>query len=401
MDDAPIYMDHHATTPVDERVLARMVPYFVDRFGNAASRAHSHGRAARDAVDLARTEVAGLVGAKPEELIFTSGATESDNLAIHGVAKAREADGKHIVTVCTEHKAVLDSCAALERDGWEVTRLDVSDEGLVAPSDVADALTDRTVLLSVMLANNEVGVVQPLAEIGALAQERGVLFHCDAAQGVGYLPFSVEDLQIDLASFSAHKMYGPKGVGALYVRRLVQKRGLVAAQMHGGGHESGLRSGTLNVPGIVGFGAAASIMKDEGRNEAARLASLRDALSQRLLGELEEVRLNGAASPRHPGNLNVSFGYVDGPRLLLELGRVVSVSSGAACSSAVEGPSYVLEAMGVPKAWSAASVRFGLGRQTTEGEVDSVADAVVDTVRRLRERSPLWARRASGKPVDW
>ncbi len=401
MAGAPIYMDHHATTPVDERVLAAMVPYFVDQFGNAASRAHAHGRAARDAVELARNEVASLIGAKPGELIFTSGGTESDNLTIHGVAKAREADGKHIVTVRTEHKAVLDSCAALEREGWEVTRLEVSPEGLVAPEAVADALTDQTVLLSVMLANNEVGVVQPLAEIGALARARGVLFHCDAAQGIGYLPFSVEDLQVDLASLSAHKMYGPKGVGALYVRQLVQTRGMLAAQMHGGGHESGLRSGTLNVPGIVGFGAAATIMQEEGKAEATRLASLRDALSNRLLGELEEVRLNGAASPRHPGNLNLSFGYVDGPRLLLELSGIVSVSSGAACSSAVEGPSYVLEAMGVPKALSAASVRFGLGRHTTQAEVDTVADAVVETVSQLRERSPLWARRSSGKPVDW
>ena len=400
MDDAPIYMDHHATTPVDERVLAQMLPYFVDRFGNAASRAHSHGSAARDAVELARAEVAGLVGARADELIFTSGATESDNLAIRGVAEAREADGKHIVTVRTEHKAVLDSCAALEREGWQVTRLDVDKEGLVSPEAIADALTDQTVLLSVMLSNNEVGVVQRLAEIGGLARERGVLFHCDAAQGLGYVPFAVDDLQIDLASFSAHKMYGPKGVGALYVRQLVQTRGMLAAQMHGGGHERGLRSGTLNVPGIVGLGAAATIMKKEGKAEAARLGSLRDALMDRLLGELEEVRLNGAASPRHPGNLNLSFGYVDGPRLLLDLSEVVSVSSGAACSSAAEGPSYVLEAMGVPKAWSAASVRFGLGRHTTEDEVQSVGNAVVETVSRLRERSPLWARRAGGKPVD-
>ncbi len=401
MDDTPIYMDHHATTPVDERVLARMLPYFVDRFGNAASRVHSHGSAARDAVELARAEIASLVGASTDELIFTSGATESDNLAIRGVAEACEADGKHIVTVRTEHKAVLDSCAALEREGWQVTRLDVDDEGLVSPEAIADALTDQTVLLSVMLSNNEVGVVQRLAEIGGLARERGVLFHCDAAQGVGYVPFAVEDLQIDLASFSAHKMYGPKGVGALYVRQRVQTRGMLTAQMHGGGHERGLRSGTLNVPGIVGLGAAATIMKKEGKAEAARLGSLRDTLRDRLLGELEEVRLNGAAAPRHPGNLNLSFGYVDGPRLLLELSEAVSVSSGAACSSAAEGPSYVLEAMGVPKAWSASSIRFGLGRHTTKQEVESVGDAVVETVCRLREHSPLWTRKASGKPVDW
>jgi cysteine desulfurase len=252
-----------------------------------------------------------------------------------------------------------------------------------------------------MLANNEVGVVQRLAEIGALARERGVLFHCDAAQGVGYLPFSLEDLQIDLASFSAHKMYGPKGVGALYVRQSVQTRGMLAAQMHGGGHERGLRAGTLNVPGVVGFGAAASILQEEGKTEAARLESLRDALRDRLLAELEEVRLNGAAGPRHPGNLNLSFGYLDGPRLLLELAEVVSVSSGAACSSAAQGPSYVLEAMGVPKAWSAASVRFGLGRYTTEDEIRAVGDAVIEIVGRLREQSPLWARKAGGKPVDW
>jgi len=401
MDESPIYMDHQATTPVDERVLAAMLPYFVDRFGNAASRTHAHGKAARDAVELGRAQVAGLIGASAEELIFTSGATESDNLAVRGVAQARRGDGQHIVTVRTEHKAVLDAYAALEREGWHVTLLDVDDQGLVSPDAVAAALTDETVLLSVMLANNEVGVVQDLAAIGSVAQQHGITFHCDAAQGLGYLPFSVEDLQIDLVSFSAHKIYGPKGVGALYVRHGLQSRGIPVPQIHGGGHERGLRSGTLNVPGIVGFGAAAEIMKSDGPAEAARIESLRDRLKDQLLDALEEVRLNGAASPRHPGNLNLSFGYLDGARLLLELGEVVSVSSGSACSSAVEGPSYVLEAMGVPKAWSAASVRFGLGRHTTANEVQAVADAVIETVRRLRERSPLWARRASGKPVDW
>jgi cysteine desulfurase len=401
MSEMPIYMDHHATTPVDQRVLAAMLPYFEARFGNAASRAHAHGKVARDAAERGRTQVAGLIGAKPNEVIFTSGATESDNLAIRGVAQARLGDGKHIVTVRTEHKAVLDTCAALEREGWRVTWLEVDAQGLVSPDAVADALTDDTVLVSVMLANNEVGVVQDLAAIGALTAERGITFHCDAAQGLGYLPFSVEDMNIDLASISAHKMYGPKGVGALYVRESLQARGIPVALMHGGGHERGLRSGTLNVPGIVGFGAAAEIMKNEGAAEAARLESLRDGLKDHLLDAVEEVRLNGAASPRHPGNLNLSFGYVDGARLLLELCEVVSVSSGSACSSAEAGPSYVLEAMGVPKDWSAASVRFGLGRHTTAGEVQTVARAVVETVRRLRERSPLWARRASGKPVDW
>ena len=401
MSKAPIYMDHHSTTPVDERVLATMLPYFVTRFGNAASRTHAHGKVAREAVELGRAQVAGLVGARPDELIFTSGATESDNLAILGVAQARRQDGRHIVTARTEHKAVLDSCAALEREGWRVTRLDVDAQGHICPDAVAEALTHETVLVTVMLANNEVGVVQDLAAIGALTAERDILFHCDAAQGLGYLPFSVDDMHIDLASFSAHKMYGPKGVGALYVRQSLQAHGIPAAQMHGGGHERGLRSGTLNVPGIVGFGAAAEIMRTEGREEAARLASLRDMLKDRLFDEIQEVRLNGAASPRHPGNLNLSFGYVDGARLLLDLCEAVSVSSGSACSSAEPGPSYVLEAMGVPKDWSAASIRFGLGRHTTAAEVRTVADTVIEVVRHLRERSPLWARRARGKPIDW
>ena len=401
MSETPIYMDHHATTPVDERVLAAMLPYFADRFGNPASRIHAHGKAARDGVELGRAQVARLVGAKPDEVIFTSGATESDNLAIRGAAQARLADGKHIVTVRTEHRAVLDTCAALEREGWRVTWLDVDAEGLVSVDAIADSLADDTVLVSVMLANNEIGVVQDLAAIGALTNERGITFHCDAAQGLGYLPFSVDDMNIDLASISAHKMYGPKGVGALYVRDSLQTRGTPVAQILGGGHERGLRSGTLNVPGIAGFGAAAEIMHNEGRAEAMRLGSLRDGLRDRLVSTVEEVRLNGAASPRHPGNLNMSFGYVDGARLLLDLSEVASVSSGSACSGAEAGTSYVLEAMGVPKDWSAASVRFGLGRQTTVAEVQTVADAVVETIGRLRERSALWARRASRKPIDW
>jgi len=401
MSETPIYMDHHATTPVDERVLAAMLPYFADRFGNPASQIHAHGKTARDGVELGRAQVARLVGAKPDEVIFTSGATESDNLAIRGAAQARLADGKHIVTVRTEHRAVLDTCAALEREGWRVTWLDVDAEGLVPVDAIADSLADDTVLVSVMLANNEIGVVQDLAAIGALTNERGITFHCDAAQGLGYLPFSVDDMNIDLASISAHKMYGPKGVGALYVRDSMQTRGTPVAQILGGGHERGLRSGTLNVPGIAGFGAAAEIMHNEGRAEAMRLGSLRDGLRDRLVSTVQEVRLNGAASPRHPGNLNMSFGYVDGARLLLDLSEVASVSSGSACSGAEAGTSYVLEAMGVPKDWSAASVRFGLGRQTTAAEVQAVADAVVETIGRLRERSALWARRASRKPIDW
>jgi cysteine desulfurase len=401
MNDAPIYMDYQATTPVDERVFQSMVPYFRDDFGNAASRSHAHGRAARRAVERGRRQVASLIGAHPEEVVFTSGATESDNLAIAGVARARIADGQHIVTVRTEHKAVLDSAAALEREGWRVTYLDVDESGRVPIDAVAEALSRDTVLLSVMLANNEVGVAQDLAKIGELAAERGVTFHCDAAQGLGYLPFSLEEMHIDLASLSSHKMYGPKGAGALYVRRSLLSAGIPSPQIHGGGHERGLRSGTLNVPGIVGFGAAAEIMRTEGHLEAARIGSQRDALKERLLGEVEEVRLNGAAHPRHPGNLNLSFGYVDGAKLLMELDPVVSVSSGSACSSATPGPSYVLEAMGVPKDWAAASIRFGLGRLSTDSEVQIVANAVIRSVQSLRERSPLWARRAGGKPIDW
>jgi cysteine desulfurase len=397
----PIYMDHHATTPVDERVLEAMLPYFGDRFGNAASRVHAHGKAARDAVEAARADVAGLVGARAEELIFTSGATESDNLAIAGTARGRASEGKHIITARTEHKAVLDTCSALEQEGWRVTRLGVDERGLFAPDAVANALADDTVLVSVMLANNEVGVVQDLAAIGALTRSRGITFHCDAAQGLGYLPFSVAEMNIDLASIASHKMYGPKGVGALYIARSMQTRGLPLPLIHGGGHERGFRSGTLNVAGIVGFGAAASIMQLEGQVEAVRIAELRDALQRRLEESIDEVRVNGAGALRHPGNLNVSFGYVDGAALLLRLCEVVSVSSGAACSSAEAGPSYVLEAMGVPRDWGSASVRFGLGRGSTAAEVETVAEAAVSVVNELRARSPLWAAREGGTPIDW
>lgn len=397
----PIYMDHHATTPVDERVFAEMRPYFCEHYGNASSPIHAHGKAARDAVESARAQVSALIGAATDEIVFTSGATESDNLAIVGVARARASEGKHIVTVRTEHKAVLDPCAALEREGWEVTWLDVDARGLVAIDAVLAALRDDTVLVSVMLANNEVGVVQDLAAIGSLTRERGIVFHCDAAQGLGYLPFDVDRLPVDLASMSAHKMYGPKGIGALYVSRAIRRRGLPAPQVYGGGHEAGLRSGTLNVPGIVGFGAAAEIMQRVGRREAARIEGLRDDLEARLTDALDEVRVNGRGAPRHPGNLNMSFGYVDGAALLWRLCESVSVSSGAACSSAESGPSYVLAAMGVPDDWSAASIRFGLGRGTTEDEVARVAEAVVGTVDELRKSSPLWSAKRKGLSIDW
>ncbi|MGB5809432.1 MAG: cysteine desulfurase family protein [Polyangiales bacterium] len=399
MTGLPIYLDHHATTPVDDRVLNAMLPHFREQFGNAASRGHAFGKAARDAVDQSRAEVAGLLGCDPREIVFTSGATESDNLAISGVARGRRKEGAHIVTLRTEHKAVLDTCAALEREGWRISYLDVDDQGLVSVDAVAAALTEETVLISVMLANNEIGVAQPIAEIGAVARDHGVLFHCDAAQGLGYLPLSTRD--VDLVSISGHKMYAPKGVGALYVRSSVAEQGIPAPQIHGGGHEGGMRSGTLNVPGIVGLGAAAAIMANEGSEEAVRIARLRDSLRDRLLGEIPETRLNGAAAPRHPGNLNMSFRYVDGATLLLELADHVAVSSGAACSSATAGPSYVLGALGVPPEEATASVRFGLGRTTTTRDVELAGDAVIEIVGRLRSRSPLWRRRTQEKPIDW
>lgn len=398
MESDPIYLDHHATTPVDPRVFEAMAPFFTESFGNAASTTHAFGRQARQAVDQARAHVSALVGCLDDEVVFTSGATESDNLAIIGTARALEGRGKHIVSVRTEHKAVLDSCAALEQAGWRVSYLDVDDQGLVSVDALENALMDDTALVSVMLANNEIGVVQDVAGIAELARDRGVLFHCDAAQGIGYLASSVADA--DLISLSAHKIYGPKGVGALIVRRSLQAHGVPAPLLHGGGHQHGLRSGTLDVPGIVGLGEAARVMRQEGEAEATRLAALRDTLRDRLL-EIEASRLNGSAERRHPANLNVSFGFVDGAALLLAVNQRIAVSSGAACSSATPGPSYVLDALGVPKEEAAASIRFGLGRTTTAGDIAVASDVVTEAVADLRARSPLWNRRARGKPVDW
>ncbi|MEM9727650.1 MAG: aminotransferase class V-fold PLP-dependent enzyme [Myxococcota bacterium] len=394
----PIYLDHHATTPVDRRVVQAMLPFFSERYGNAASSTHRFGREARQAVEEARAEIANWLGTAADEVVFTSGATESDNLAILGTARALRDRGRHVVTLRTEHRAVLDSCRALEKEGWRVTYLDVDEKGLVSADEVAEALTEDTVLLSVMLANNEIGVVQDIRALSALAAERGVLFHCDAAQGLGYLSDPVADA--DLISLSAHKIYGPKGIGALVVRESARDQGAPAALVHGGGHEGGLRSGTLDVPSIVGFGQAAALMRHEGAAEAVRLASLRDELRDRLLA-VEHARLNGSSDRRHPGNLNVSFGFVEGAALLLAVSDRIAVSSGAACSSAVPGPSYVLEALGVPKEEAAASIRFGVGRETTEAHIEAAGDVVVDAVAALRERSPHWKRRALGKPVDW
>jgi cysteine desulfurase len=379
-------MDHHSTTPVDPRVLDAMLPYFTERFGNAASRSHVFGWRAEEAVEEARDEVARLVGATAREIVWTSGATESDNLAVKGVARFHAARGRHLVTTAIEHKAVLDAMAALTREGFEVTVLPVSAEGLVDPEAVRAAIRPDTVLVSVMHANNEVGTIQPVEEIGRITREKGVLFHTDAVQSLGRIPFDVEAAGADLVSLSAHKMYGPKGVGALYVRR--RPRARLVAQIDGGGHERGYRSGTLNVPGIVGFGAAARIAREEMPAEAPRILALRERLRRAILAGIDRVSVNGSLDRRLPGNLNLSFEHVEGEALLIAL-KDVAVSSGSACTSASLEPSYVLRAMGVSDELAHASIRFGIGRFNTEEEVDHVARLVVEKARRLREMSPV------------
>jgi cysteine desulfurase len=383
----PIYLDYHATTPVDPRVLEVMLPYFSDTFGNAASKSHAFGWTAEEAVEAARTEVGRLIGASAKEIVWTSGATESDNLAIKGAAQFYGEKGRHLVTCKTEHKAVLDSMHALERQGFEVTFLDVEKDGRLDPQRVKDALRKDTILVSVMHANNETGVVHPLEEIGKITRAAGVLLHCDAVQSVGKIPFDVEKLNVDLASLSAHKMYGPKGVGALYVRRKPRVR--LVAQMDGGGHERGFRSGTLNVPGIVGFGEAARLALAERDVEAARVLALREKLRRGLEAGLDLLTVNGSLEHRAPGNLNVSFAYVEGEALMMAI-KDVAVSSGSACTSASLEPSYVLRAMGVTDDLAHSSIRFGLGRFTTEEEIDFVTRLVVEKVKKLRDMSPLY-----------
>jgi cysteine desulfurase len=383
----PIYMDHHATTPVDPRVLEAMLPYFTEHFGNAASRSHAFGWRAEEAVEAARAEVARLIGAEAREIVFTSGATEADNLAIKGVARFHQGKGRHLVSCRTEHKAVLDSLQALERQGFEVTLLPVGRDGRLDPDELARALRPDTVLVSVMHASNETGVLQPVEEIGRITRERGVLFHTDAVQAVGRVPFDVERVNADLASLSAHKMYGPKGAGALYVRR--KPRARLVAEMDGGGHERGLRSGTLNVPGIVGMGRACEIARAEMAGEAARMLALRERLRQGILSRVELVTVNGSLEHRLPGNLNVSFAYVEGEALMLAM-KDVAVSSGSACTSASLEPSYVLRAMGVPDDLAHSSIRFGLGRFNTEEEVDYAVALLEQKVKKLREMSPRY-----------
>jgi cysteine desulfurase len=399
----PIYMDNHATTPVDPRVVAEMLPYFTDSFGNAASRTHAFGWTAEAAVEDARETIAKLIGAESgKEIVFTSGATESDNLAIKGVAEYYRSKGDHIVTTTIEHKAVLDSCKRLEKQGYRVTYVNVGKDGIVDPDEIAKAIEDKTILVSVMLANNEVGTIQPIAEIGAVTRKKGVLLHCDAVQGVGKTEFDVKKMNVDLASLTAHKIYGPKGVGALYIRRSKPRVRLVA-QMDGGGHERGNRSGTLNVPGIVGFGKACEILLREGAAEADRLRRLRDKLHQSIASRLDMVELNGHPERRLPGNLNISFAFVEGEGLMMAI-KDVAVSSGSACTSASLEPSYVLRSMGLDEDLAHSSIRFGLGRFNTEEEVEYVGNLVVDKVKRLRAMSPLYEMHQEGidiKTIQW
>ena len=384
----PVYLDNHATTAVDPRVLDAMLPYFTEKFGNAASRSHEFGWKAEDAVENARGQIARLIHASPREIIFTSGATESNNLAIKGVAEEYRGKGNHIITQATEHKAVLDTCKRLETFGCEVTYLPVHPDGLIDLDELRGAITPNTILISIMYANNEIGVIQPIEAIGKIAKEKKVLFHVDAAQAVGRIPVDVQKEGIDLLSISAHKIYGPKGVGALYVRRKDPRVDL-SAMIDGGGHERGLRSGTLNVPGIVGLGRACELCQKEMAEESERLRRLRDKLKDAIANGLEGTSINGSMDHRLPNNLNLSFAGVEGDALLMGINDV-AVSSGSACTSATLEPSYVLRALGVPEELAHSSIRFGLGRFNTDEEIEYAAARVIETVKRLRELSPLY-----------
>jgi cysteine desulfurase len=395
-------MDNHATTPLDPRVLEAMMPYLTDKFGNAASRNHSFGWEAEEAAEKGRKQIADLIGATPKEIVFTSGATESDNIALKGAAEMYAEKGNHIITTTIEHKAILDSASWLEQRNIEVTYLPVSPDGLIDLEQLERAMTDRTILVSVMAANNEIGTVQPIREIGALTRKRGILFHTDAVQAAGKIRLDVDEMQIDIMSLSGHKIYGPKGIGALYVRRR-NPRVRLTPVVHGGGHERGMRSGTLNVPGIVGFGKACEICAGEMESENARLRALRDRLKERIMGQLDEVYVNGSMEHRLPNNLNISFAYVEGESLMMGM-KDIAVSSGSACTSASLEPSYVLKALGVGEELAHSSIRFGLGRFNTEEEVDYVAAKVVENVKRLRELSPLYEMAKEGvdvKSVNW
>jgi cysteine desulfurase len=398
----PIYMDNHATSPVDPRVLEAMMPYLTGIFGNAASRNHSFGWEAEGAVEKAREQVAKLIGATAKEIIFTSGSTESNNLALKGIAEMYRERGNHIITQVTEHKAVLDTCKRLEKSGYRVTYLPVKADGLIDLEDLKRAFDEKTILVSIMFANNEIGVVQPVTEIGKLCRERNVIFHTDGVQAVGKIPVDVNSMNIDVLSLTAHKIYGPKGVGALYVRRR-NPRVQISEQINGGGHERGMRSGTLNVPGIVGLGKACELAGQEMAEEGERLRKLRDKLKAKLEGSLDYIHVNGSMEHRLPNNLNISFVYVEGESLLMGINDV-AVSSGSACTSATLEPSYVLKALGLGDDVAHSSIRFGLGRFNTEAEVDYVADKVIDIVKKLRELSPLYEMVKEGidiSKIEW
>ncbi|TLY13742.1 MAG: IscS subfamily cysteine desulfurase [Nitrospirae bacterium] len=399
----PLYLDNHSTTPMDPRVLETMLPYFVEKFGNAASRNHAFGWEAEEAVENARKQIARLIHADPKELVFTSGATESDNLALKGVVEMYREKGDHIITSMTEHRAVLDTAKALEtKKGLKVTYLPVDKAGMVSPDDVRNAITDKTILISIMLANNEIGTINPIKEIGKIAKEKGILLHCDATQGVGKIPVDVQEMGIDLMSFTAHKMYGPKGVGALYVRKKGPRVRIVPI-IDGGGHERGMRSGTLPVPLIVGFGKACELCEKEMPTESVRMAAMRDRLQAGIMKTLDEVYLNGHPTQRLPHNLNISFAYVEGESLLMGV-KEIALSSGSACTSATLEPSYVLRALGVGSDLAHSSIRFGLGRFNTDEEVEYTIKRIIETVRRLREMSPLYEMAKEGidlKSVQW
>ena len=398
----PVYLDHNATTPCDPRVVEAMIPYFTEAYGNAASRNHPFGWKAEEAVDYAREQVAKLIGADPKEIIFTSGATEGDNLALKGVFEMYATKGNHIITCNIEHKAVLDTCKHLEKEGAEVTYLEVSETGLVTPEQVEAAIKPNTILIALMYGNNEIGTVMPIREIGAVARKHGVLLFTDGVQAVGKIPVDVKADNIDLMAFTAHKMYGPKGVGALYVRRK-NPRVKVTAQMDGGGHERGMRSGTLNVPGIVGFGKACELAMNEMHQDAERLSKLRDKLETSLM-KLEEAYVNGDPAHRLPHVSNISFKYVEGEGLMMGFNKDIALSSGSACTSASLEPSYVLKALGLGDDLAHSSLRFGLGRYTTEEQIDYTIEAVSKTVMKLREMSPLWEMYKEGidlNSIEW
>ena len=395
----PIYLDYNATTPVDPRVVEEMAPYFTRVYGNSSSAFHTFGEEAAQAVATARQQVADLIGASPEEIVFTAGATESNNLAIKGVAEMYKEKGNHIITARTEHKAVLEPCRHLEQRGYEVTWLQTDEYGCITPQQVEEAITDQTILIALMASNNEIGTIHPIAQIGRIAKERGVLFQCDATQSIGKVDVDVEAMGVDLLSLSGHKLYAPKGIGAIYLRRR-GPRVRVAAQMEGGGHERGIRSGTLNTPGIVGLGAACRIAAEEMASDRERVLALRDRLHDGLAAKLDDIKLNGHRTERLPNTLNMSFAYVEGESLMLKL-RGVAVSTGSACGSTSLEPSYVLRAIGIGDELAHGSIRFSLGRFTTAEQIDYVIDRVIEAVEELREMSPLYEMamesRAGGK----